>query len=38
MVFTTGTDVDAVKRRAEEMAMLARRRAEMITRIRTRRT
>jgi hypothetical protein len=37
MVFTDGTDVDAVRRRAEEMATLARRRAEMITRIRTRR-
>ncbi len=38
MVFTTGTDADGVRRRTDEMAMLARRRAEMITRIRTRRT
>ena len=37
MVFTEGTDVSAVRRRSDEMAMLARRRAEMITRIRTRR-
>lgn len=38
MVFAEGTDVDAVRRRTDEMAMLARRRAEMITRIRTRRS
>ena len=38
MVFTDGTDEDTVRRRAEEMATLARRRAEMITRIRTRRS
>jgi hypothetical protein len=38
MVFTEGTDADAVRRRSDEMATLARRRAEMITRIRTRRT
>lgn len=38
MVFTEGADVDAVRRRTEEMATLARRRAEMITRIRTRRS
>jgi hypothetical protein len=37
MVFTSGTDVAEVRRRADEMATLARRRAEMITRIRTRR-
>jgi hypothetical protein len=37
MVFTTGSDVAEVRRRADEMATLARRRAEMITRIRTRR-
>jgi hypothetical protein len=37
MVFTTGSDVEEVRRRAAEMATLARRRAEMITRIRTRR-
>jgi hypothetical protein len=37
MVFTVGTDVDAVRRRTEEMATLARRRAEMITRIQARR-
>jgi hypothetical protein len=37
MVFTDGTDADTVRRRADEMATLARRRAEMITRIRTRR-
>lgn len=37
MVFTIGTDVAEVRRRADEMATLARRRAEMITRIRTRR-
>jgi hypothetical protein len=38
MVFTSGTDVTEIRRRADEMATLARRRAEMITRIRTRRT
>ncbi len=38
MVFTEGADVQDVRRRTEEMAMLARRRAEMITRIRTRRS
>ena len=37
MVFTTGSDVADVRRRADEMGTLARRRAEMITRIRTRR-
>lgn len=37
MVFTVGTDVAEIRRRADEMATLARRRAEMITRIRTRR-
>jgi hypothetical protein len=38
MVFATGTEVADVRRRADEMATLARRRAEMITRIRTRRS
>jgi hypothetical protein len=38
MVFATGSDVADVRRRADEMATLARRRAEMITRIRTRRS
>jgi len=38
MVFTEGSDVGDVRRRADEMATLARRRAEMITRIRTRRS
>ena len=38
MVFTDGTDADAVRRRAEEMATLARRRAEMIKRIQARST
>jgi hypothetical protein len=38
MVFAGGSDIADVRRRAEEMATLARRRAEMITRIRTRRT
>ena len=38
MVFTPGTDVAGVRRRTEEMATLARRRAEMITRILTRRS
>ncbi|MBE7188016.1 hypothetical protein [Jatrophihabitans endophyticus] len=38
MVFTPGSDVDEVRRRTDEMATLARRRAEMITRIRTRRS
>jgi hypothetical protein len=33
MVFTVGSDVDDVRRRTEEMGTLARRRAEMITRI-----
>ncbi|WP_375480143.1 hypothetical protein [uncultured Jatrophihabitans sp.] len=37
MVFTTGADAAAVRRRTDEMATLARRRAEMITRIQTRR-
>ena len=37
MVFTTGTDADAIRRRTDEMATLARRRAEMITRIQARR-
>jgi hypothetical protein len=38
MVFTTGSDAADVRRRTDEMATLARRRAEMITRIRTRRS
>lgn len=38
MVFTAGSDVAEVRRRADEMATLALRRAEMITRIRTRRS
>ena len=38
MVFSPDSDVAAVRRRADEMATLARRRAEMITRIRTRRS
>ena len=33
LVFTSGTDVAAVRRRTDEMATLARRRAEMIDRI-----
>lgn len=37
MVFTPGSGVDDVRRRTAEMATLARRRAEMITRILTRR-
>jgi hypothetical protein len=37
MVFARGTVVEEVRRRSDEMATLARRRAEMITRIRTRR-
>jgi hypothetical protein len=37
MVFTSGSDVDEVRRRTDEMGDLARRRAEMITRILTRR-
>lgn len=37
MVFARGSEVADVRRRTEEMGMLARRRAEMITRIRTRR-
>ncbi len=36
MVFTDGTDAEGVRRRADEMATLARRRAEMITRINAR--
>jgi hypothetical protein len=36
MVFTVGSDVDDVRRRTDEMGTLARRRAEMITRILTR--
>jgi hypothetical protein len=36
MVFAVGSDVDDVRRRTAEMATLARRRAEMITRIRAR--
>jgi hypothetical protein len=38
MVFAVGSDVADVRRRTDEMATLARRRAEMITRIRTRRS
>lgn len=38
MVFAPGSEVADVRRRTDEMATLARRRAEMITRIRTRRT
>ena len=37
MVFAVGTDADAIRRRTDEMATLARRRAEMITRIQARR-
>jgi hypothetical protein len=37
MVFTAGSDADEVRRRTDEMATLARRRAEMITRILARR-
>ena len=37
MVFAPGSEVADVRRRTDEMASLARRRAEMITRIRTRR-
>jgi hypothetical protein len=37
MVFSPGTTVAEVQRRTDEMATIARRRAEMITRIRTRR-
>jgi uncharacterized protein YoaH (UPF0181 family) len=37
MVFTSGANVAEVRRRTDEMATLARRRAEMITRIRARR-
>lgn len=37
MVFTSGTGVADVQRRTDEMGTLARRRAEMIDRIRTRR-
>jgi hypothetical protein len=36
MVFAVGADVTEVRRRTDEMATLARRRAEMITRIRAR--
>jgi len=36
-VVSPGTDADEIRRRADEMGTLARRRAEMITRIRTRR-
>jgi len=38
MVFAAGSDVADVRRRTDEMGTLARRRAEMITRIRTRRS
>jgi hypothetical protein len=38
MVFSSDSDADAVRRRTVEMGDLARRRAEMITRILTRRT
>jgi hypothetical protein len=37
MVFTAGVDEDAVRRRTEEMATLARRRGEIIDRIRAKR-
>ena len=37
MVFSPGIDVAAVRRRTDEMGSIARRRAEMITRILTRR-
>lgn len=37
MVFTSGTELGEVRRRADEMGTLARRRAEMITRILARR-
>jgi hypothetical protein len=37
MVFAVGSDVGDVRRRTDEMGTLARRRAEMITRILTRR-
>jgi hypothetical protein len=37
MVFAAGSEVADVRRRTDEMGTLARRRAEMITRIRTRR-
>jgi hypothetical protein len=37
MVFTGGSDVAEVRRRTDEMGSLARRRAEMITRILSRR-
>ena len=37
MVFTGGSDVEDVQRRADEMGTLARRRAEMIERITARR-
>jgi hypothetical protein len=38
LVVSPGTDLAALQRRTDEMGTLARRRAEMITRIRTRRT
>jgi hypothetical protein len=38
MVFAPGSEVADVQRRTDEMASLALRRAEMITRIRTRRS
>jgi len=38
MVFTDGSDADDVRRRADEMATLAQRRAEMIARITARRS
>jgi hypothetical protein len=38
MVFAAGSQVADVRRRTDEMGTLARRRAEMITRIRTRRS
>ena len=38
MVFTAGADADAIRRRTDEMAMLARRRAEMIRRIQARKS
>ncbi|SHF99281.1 hypothetical protein SAMN05443575_1069 [Jatrophihabitans endophyticus] len=37
MVFTPGTDASEIRRRTDEMGTLARRRAEMITRILARR-
>ncbi len=38
MVFTPGADAATVRRRADEMGTISRRRAEMITRILTRRS